>query len=138
MTQGWLSPTVDSDADGLPDSWETLYFGGTSSIEGGPFADPDGDAINNLEEYLSGTNPTNRNSVLACNVLAPQQGSGFSFTWSSASGAVYRIESRDSLASDTDWTGLASGLPATPPLNTYTDSNPAKFRNYRVLLAAPP
>jgi hypothetical protein len=45
----------DSDADGLPDSWEILYFGNISQNASG---DPDGDGVTNLVEYLQGRNPT--------------------------------------------------------------------------------
>lgn len=45
----------DSDGDGLPDSWELQYFGSSSGAD--PNGDPDGDARNNLQEYLAGTNP---------------------------------------------------------------------------------
>jgi Leucine-rich repeat (LRR) protein len=42
---------VDSDGDGMPDSWETLH--GVSD----PNGDPDGDGLKNLAEYQNGTNP---------------------------------------------------------------------------------
>jgi hypothetical protein len=45
----------DSDYDGLPDWWELKYFGGYGQTGGGDY---DGDGINNLQEYLNGTDPT--------------------------------------------------------------------------------
>lgn len=45
----------DSDLDGLPDSWESQYFGGTGQNGTGDY---DADGSNNLQEYLNGTNPT--------------------------------------------------------------------------------
>lgn len=50
------SVNVDSDGDGLPDWWETLYFGSATSA--GPLDDPDGDRLTNLQEFLAGTDPT--------------------------------------------------------------------------------
>lgn len=46
---------VDTDGDGMSDSFELLHFG---SITGGdPGADPDADARPNLREFLDGTDP---------------------------------------------------------------------------------
>ncbi|MBX3743740.1 MAG: hypothetical protein KF833_00375 [Verrucomicrobiae bacterium] len=46
---------VDTDGDGMSDSFELLHFG---SITGGdPHADPDGDGRPNLREFLDGTDP---------------------------------------------------------------------------------
>jgi alpha-tubulin suppressor-like RCC1 family protein len=45
----------DSDADGLPDSWEMLYFGNLSQTASG---DPDADGMSNRLEYLFARNPT--------------------------------------------------------------------------------
>jgi Concanavalin A-like lectin/glucanases superfamily/Divergent InlB B-repeat domain/Immunoglobulin I-set domain len=52
---------LDTDRDGLPDSWEIANFGNITSqrSEG----DPDGDGISNLDEFLDGTDPTNKNSL---------------------------------------------------------------------------
>ena len=40
---------LDSDGDGFPDWWETQYFSGSTNAVAGD--DPDGDGLNNLEEY---------------------------------------------------------------------------------------
>jgi hypothetical protein len=45
----------DSDGDGLPDAWEMAYFG---HLNYGANDDPDGDGVNNLDEYRQGRNPT--------------------------------------------------------------------------------
>ncbi len=49
----------DSDEDGLPDYWETLYGMDPSDATGqnGPSGDNDLDGLNNLHEYLAGTDP---------------------------------------------------------------------------------
>ena len=45
----------DVDGDGLPDNWETDFFG-RLSYEGSE--DPDGDGYTNFQEYRRGTDPT--------------------------------------------------------------------------------
>ena len=62
---GWDdSGRVDEDADGLPDSWEILHFGGTDAVNGGPADDFDRDGMPNLSEYIADTVPTNGESFL--------------------------------------------------------------------------
>jgi hypothetical protein len=51
--------TEDDDNDGILDAWEYLYFGNTSYT---PTSDPDGDGVNNRDEYAEGTNPADRTS----------------------------------------------------------------------------
>ena len=51
-----LSTPLDTDADGLPDVWELLYFG---SLGQGAADDADGDGYTNLQEFQAGTNPNN-------------------------------------------------------------------------------
>lgn len=50
----------DSDLDGLPDCWEELYGLDPLSDEGvnGAYGDQEGDGMNNIAEYLAGTEPT--------------------------------------------------------------------------------
>jgi hypothetical protein len=72
--------TGDSVNDGIPDWWRAQYFsGGTSNYFGNTTnsqscatCDPDGDGMNNLQEYLSGTVPTNGASFLHITSVAPQ------------------------------------------------------------------
>lgn len=45
---------ADTDADGLPDSWETANFGNLSQTGAGDF---DGDGATNLAEFNAGTDP---------------------------------------------------------------------------------
>jgi PKD repeat protein len=51
---------ADTDSDGLPDNWETTYFGSPSNCD--PDDDPDADGLTNMEEYTAGTDPTNEDS----------------------------------------------------------------------------
>jgi hypothetical protein len=52
---GNAAGATDTDADGLPDEWETLYWG---NLAQGTHDNPDGDILDNLEEWLGGTDPT--------------------------------------------------------------------------------
>ncbi len=45
---------VDTDGDGLPDDWETKYFGHLHAARG---EDTDGDGIDNFSEYAFGSDP---------------------------------------------------------------------------------
>jgi hypothetical protein len=52
---------LDADGDSLPDSWEQTYFTNLNQTATGDF---DGDGVQNLQEFLDGTNPTNSASAL--------------------------------------------------------------------------
>ncbi|HAL92699.1 MAG TPA: hypothetical protein DCM68_06715 [Verrucomicrobia bacterium] len=53
----------DTDRDGLPNEWEIAYFGNFSNAVA--FANGDTDWMNNLEEYIADTVPTNAGSFLS-------------------------------------------------------------------------
>ena len=54
MQSDSIQPGVDSNGDGIPDAWELEYFG-TINIDTN--ADPNGNGVSNLREYLNGANP---------------------------------------------------------------------------------
>ena len=60
MVTAYTDPLLDTDNDGLPDLWEYRYFG---NLAGAGTDDPDDDGVNNHDEYLDGTDPTDPSSV---------------------------------------------------------------------------
>jgi len=54
------SVTDDSDSDGMTDGWEMQYFGNLTPSGTGDF---DTDGVNNLNEFIEGTNPADKNSL---------------------------------------------------------------------------
>ena len=50
-----LEYNLDTDADGLPDSWEIKHFNSIAAHDG--TSDSDGDGLSNIEEVLIGTSP---------------------------------------------------------------------------------
>ncbi|MDD5198377.1 MAG: choice-of-anchor Q domain-containing protein [Terrimicrobiaceae bacterium] len=76
-----LTP-LDIDKNGLPDVWETQYFG---HVGNSPFVDSDNDGLSNYQEYLDDTNPNDYTSFKA------QKISSFSFdrlNWASDQGQL--------------------------------------------------
>lgn len=84
-TQGIVA---DSDGDGLPDSWELLYFGDLSQNAGG---DPDSDGYSNLQEYLAGTDPTNSASYFHITAIA-REDNGIRVTWLMGAGKTNALQ----------------------------------------------
>ena len=56
---GFAQPRPDdTDHDGIPDAWERYYFGSLNAVNGS--TDRDGDGSKDWQEWVAGTNPTNR------------------------------------------------------------------------------
>jgi hypothetical protein len=87
--------TLDTDHDGLPDWWESRYFGSSTN------ALPQASAANqfsNLQCYWLGLDPTNPNSTFRAQA-ALQSGTSYpQISWGSVGGRRYAVEYADSLA----------------------------------------
>ena len=109
---------VDANHNGIPDWWEQKYFHGFVDAS----ADPDHDGMSNLQEYLAGTDPTDPQSVFKfINTQHIAQNQTL-VTWSSVTNRSYTIL-RSPVITGT-YTVIQSNLLATPPQNTFTDTNP--------------
>ena len=108
-----LQRIVDTDANGLPDWWEQMYFGHPTGTD--PNADPDHDEANNLAEWLARTNPTNRASALRLAVVLDRT-NGLTVAWPSALGRYYRLRGATNLANGFNVL-VQTNVAATPPTN---------------------
>jgi hypothetical protein len=127
---------TDADGDGLPDSWEMLWFGTLARDGTGDF---DSDGMTDLQEYLAGTDPTSPASILRIDTATLSNGTpvlGFVVV----RGHSYTVQYRDNLASN-NWQKLTNVPPpgVTGPVQV-TDSNagPGVTRFYRLATPATP
>ena len=100
----------DANADGLLDAWQVHYFGSITAPAAAPGADPDGDGLNNLNEYINLTDPATAASVTRLHASKAANNQSVTFDWFAARGRLYTIESTASLAS-----------PSWQPLSNATD-----------------
>jgi hypothetical protein len=120
----------------MDDNWEIANFGNLSRNGTGDF---DNDGLNDLEEYLAGTDPKDPSSNLK---LKPVMYNGTSFvvSFTAVAGKSYRVQFSHTLAPGS-WLNLADVAPqaTTGPVQV-TDANASSStaRFYRVFTPAAP
>jgi hypothetical protein len=123
---------VDADGDGIPDWWEIRYYGADTGAVAGD--DTDKDRMTAWDEYVAGTNPTNRESLLAMGPLLAL-GTSYEVRWSSVDDRLYALDSSTNLAAGFGAVA-ASNIPGRAPTNTFTITNapasPPLFYRVRV------
>jgi len=95
----WSGNYVGTPANAIPSEWMTMYFGPAQYLWPATTADSDGDGMNNYQEFLSGTIPTNSASVLRVQIspapAKPQFGqtlSGMNLSWNTQPGLTYQVQ----------------------------------------------
>jgi hypothetical protein len=88
------------------------------------FADTDGDGMNNWQEWICLTSPTNALSVLRLLSAAPAD-TNVTLTWQSVAGASYYLLRSTNLAAWSAFRLLATNLAGQPGTTSYTDTNAA-------------
>jgi predicted Zn-dependent protease len=125
---------LDYNFDGLDDVFQRTYFPVFTATNAAPTADPDGDGMNNLAEYIAGTNPTNAASVFK--LLSPTNShSGTAVRWLSVAGRNYQVFSRTNLASGS-WQSNGTAVVAAGTNAQYLDlggTNGVRFYRVQVL-----
>ena len=81
---------------GIPFEWMSEYFGSDFSKWPSPTADSDGDGLNNLQEFLAGTVPTNSASALLVQLNNSPQ--GMFLSWPTQPGQTYQVQVKSNLA----------------------------------------
>ncbi|MBN2507231.1 MAG: lamin tail domain-containing protein [Verrucomicrobia bacterium] len=128
-----LSPNLDSDGDGMPDTFEEAH--GLNRLADDAQDDLDGDGLSNLDEYRAGTLPDDAQSSLRAEI-AFDGTAMLSFT--AAANRAYEVQYCDSLE-QAEWHVLAS-LPASSSSirHQISDAAPASPRFYRLKLVPAP
>ena len=85
-----LDPNLSAVGDGIPNGWKQ-QFGLDPLDPTVANADPDGDGMSNLQEYLAGTDPTNSASSFRITSLV-QTGYDILVTWSSGVGKTNALQ----------------------------------------------
>lgn len=125
-------PDADSDGDGLEDEWEVAHFGDLSH-DGSEDTDQDG--LTDRQEYLAGTDPTNRGSVLRVLQVVPITGGPRIVVWSAIPGRDYRVQYKDRVT-DPNWSELPFVVTAATTTGHFVDNTASGVaqRFYRVTL----
>jgi hypothetical protein len=86
------------------------------------FADADGDGLNNWQEWIAGTNPTNAQSVLK--VLSPvptNNASGITVTWASEAGKNYFVQRAVNLKAKPAFSTIQTNIAGLAGTTSYQD-----------------
>jgi parallel beta-helix repeat protein len=104
----------------IPYAWAQQY--GLATDGSADFLDSDGDGMNNWQEWVSGTNPTNTLSVLR--MLSPAtQNEGVRVGWQSVPGKTYYVQRGTNLEISPAFQTLGSNVIGEAGTTIYTDTS---------------
>ena len=132
-----VAVAADSVGDGIPDWWRALHFGGngtTTNSLSAATADPDGDGLTNLQEYLAGTDPMDYRSTIRL-IGINTTGANIGVVFQSALGQRFQVERRDQLTSGS-WSVVKTNVWGKTDEVSLIDSNAMvlPYRFYRITL----
>lgn len=118
--------------------WRLQYFGSSDNTgESADSADPDGDGWTNLQEFISGTGPKDRSSLLKFNQVNAV-GGDTQLSFPTVAGKTYRIECSNNLDPGS-WSVVQDHIGGTGGVVTCSDANGAGLakRFYRIVAEQP-
>lgn len=136
--------TGDANMDGLPDAWQTQYFGSTTNLNSAPNATPAGDGIPNWLKYTLGLNPTIAGIVVPDGVVWANGHSiggdtntvhiytAAEISFDTEVGKTYQIQGVSTIAGG--WQNIGAPIPGTGTAVSYvTPTRPKAQQFYRVM-----
>jgi subtilisin family serine protease/subtilisin-like proprotein convertase family protein len=115
---------VDTDADGLDDSWEIAHFG---NLNAGPRDDPDKDGYSNMREQLMGTNP--KVMDVPFNLDLSRWNTNFArLSWPASTNFMYQVSGGTNLNAPMVITNLPGRFPETEWFTPYKMPSRQFFR----------
>jgi len=131
----WVMTPADANGDGVADAWAAHY----AALNGGvldPDADYDNDRHTVRQEYLTGTDPLDGESVLKMLTLVFMPDNKVEISWSSEPGRVYNLQRADGTPVAANFQNIAAGVAADPSgRNVFVDTVDGTTQHfYRVIL----
>ena len=125
--------TLDTDHDGLPNWWESRYFGSPTSALASAAA---ANQFSNLQCYWLGLDPTNPSSTFQARASL-QSGTGYpQISWSSVGGKTYAVEFANTLSAGVS--GFTQALTLTQTNVPAGVESPNTFVDDYTLTGGPP
>jgi len=124
--------SLDTDGDGMPNSWELTYGFNTNSVADANL-DADSDGLSNLQEFWADTNPTNAASVLRLTSIEDLGGNQVRLTFFASSNKTYTVEFKKALADDA-WSNVVNvaPVPSNRTVQVSTTVPPSVNRLFRL------
>lgn len=127
----------DADEDGMPDGWESYYWGSRNVANAG--SDSDGDGSPDAAEYLAGTNP--RDPLSHFRIIAQSWNADFTratLTFNTVPTRFYALEYNEGFSSSWRDSTLGFFAPDPGPLTVRElQFSPARQRFYRAIVRLP-
>ncbi len=118
----------DENFDGLPDEYQSEYWGPNSINWPGSNEDGDGDGATNLEELLAGTDPTDASSLLETQIVS--SGPGIRLEWNTQPGGFYQVQVSTDIS---NWFDASSPRLAVGDFDSIAIENDLGVAVYRVI-----
>lgn len=123
-----LMSEADSNTNGVPDWWEVRYYGGLTNVAAQTDSDHDG-AVDR-DEFIAGTDPTNKMSVLRLGRYSNHDGQQ-DFEFSASPGRIYALMTCSDLMSGS-WTNASPWIRGVGSITNFTANGDTRSGFYRI------
>lgn len=89
---------TDTDGDGIPDAWETLYFGGPTNAVA---TETNAAGVSNWDAFVTGIDPNDPDGALRARM--DRGADGMELRWNTVPYAAYRVESSTNILDSAGW-----------------------------------